>query len=128
MTKWEEYNGSDEQIDEMCNALHGYMLRLQDGTVTEISIGGPYRDEATDTYLGLTITHYLICSPHPLAEMICQQSRTGQLVYCKKISSIGHEKDIQYFSQSGLRIDWGIPDTEYNLTPFDAAINWRNHE
>lgn len=83
MNDWKKYTGSDDQIDEMCNAVDGYILRLSDGTMTELSIGGPYRDDATDTYRGLTITHYLICNPHPRAEMICQQARTGHPVLIK---------------------------------------------
>ena len=119
--EWEEYTGSDEQIDEMCNSIDGYVLKLSDGTTTELSIGGPYRDSESDTYHGLQISHYLICNPHPLADMICQQARTGQPVWVRYTLEWDRRSDTVEIDCTTTP-DWNIPNAEYSFTPFEAEV------
>lgn len=74
MPEWKEYTGSDEQIEEMNNSEHGFVMRFSDGTeVPVFHHGNPRIFEG--------ITHYLVCEPHPLADMITRWAQTGQPVY-----------------------------------------------
>ena len=115
MTEWKEYIGSDEQINEMCNALDGYSLKLANGKITDVAIGGPYRDEGYDTYLQQPITHFLICNPHPLADMIYQQARTGQPVWVRYEWRDSTGPNVETYSTTTP--DWNLK-AEYSFTEF----------
>ena len=124
MTEWIKYTGSDEQIAEIKNASNGYLLRSSYGTVkanTEI-----FTSDLNDFLV--VSTHYLICNPSPLADMICQQARTGQPVYsrmrCKFTASILEDccEWWDIFAPTTTP-DWNIPNAEYSFTPLDEEIN-----
>jgi len=102
MTEWKEYTGSDEQIAEISNTPCGFILRYPTGVQTEIfkRIGSSYVGEYIDSRRRMLsgdnlkevltkhkITNYIICNPHPLADMICQQARTGQPVWWRNKSN-----------------------------------------
>lgn len=112
MTEWIKYTGSDEQMAEMNAAIrnndNGILISLRDKN-TKIIYSGLY---------SYKFDKYLICNRHPLADMICQQARTGQPVWAKSPTA----KDVlgnpmQYCMYQN--INWNIPDAEYSFTPFD---------
>ena len=99
MTEWKEYTGSDGQIAEMRQSEHGFVARntssvssIMSIKLNQLFISGqknPYLPELFGNKVSEFLnynntTHYLICDPHPLADMICQQARTGQPVYWKE--------------------------------------------
>ena len=133
MTEWIEYTGSDEQIKELNSAINsnsnGVLLKLKDGTQTIIR----------SHLYGYDFVAYLICNPHPLAGMICQQASTGQEVWIKVIV---HKLDfhqhnlIEFFRFVDKGMTWernysdnsivfkttkpvfGIPGAQYSFTEF----------
>jgi len=73
---------------------------------------------------------YLICTPHPYADMICQWARTGQPVYVR-ITEDGDKNEFPELSEFIESIkhvetyctntpDWNIPGAEYSFTPFKS--------
>ena len=137
MSEWIEYTGSDEQIEAMKNAKHGFIakntseesgvmfirhnqmfIQLQkEPCLTELF------GNKIDSFLSLNnTTHYLICEPSPLADMIKRQVDTGQPVWIK------HEihwdrADNENTTYCTSEPDWNIPGAEYSFTPFDEQNN-----
>lgn len=124
MSEWKEYTGSDEQIAEMHNDDNGWIVTFYDGTQSEIHKGYPGKSVNMHA-----IQKYLICNPHPLADMICQQARTGQPVWVKT-TCIGYKPcefggDEMYSKQyiySTTTPDWNIPNAEYSFTEFKEEV------
>lgn len=125
MSEWKKYIGSDEQIAEMnaaiINSDNGILVSLRDKN-TKIIYGGLY---------SYKFDKYLICNRHPLADMICQQARTGQPVYVK-LSDIPNSMHTHFINTFSLVLarpcysvyvtnkpDWNIPNAEYSFTSFD---------
>lgn len=105
MTEWKKYTGSDEQIEEISDSLqrHGYITRNTEG-IESIVV-------CYDT------THYLICEPHPCADMIKQWADTGQPVWIRRN---------RWDAGISIRVievtttpDWNITGAEYSFTPFE---------
>ena len=120
MTEWVTYTGSDEQIAEMNAAIrnsnNGILVSLRDKN-TKIIYSGLY---------SYKFDKYLICNPHPLADMICQQARTGQPVWISVAidTGIGELEKIEYrYFEPTTAPDWNIPGAEYSFTPFDEELN-----
>lgn len=61
MTKWKKYEGTDGQIYEILNARDGFVLR-NNGVESNIL-------RKLSNEIVLTGCDYLICEPHPLAEV-----------------------------------------------------------
>jgi len=126
MAEWKKYTGSYEQIEEMWNADDGYILRFSDKVNDRIR-------RAKEAWLTLSdfsnhckkvtnVTNYLICNPHPLADMICQWARTGQPVYIRidEHRLDGEWTGYQHYSTNTP--DWNIPGAEYSFTPFGEEV------
>jgi len=111
MSEWVKYTGSDKQIAEIKANIHGYIVRDALGMLSSRVIVAFDLD-------GVEILpfEYLICDPHPLADMICQQARTGQPVWVRKLFECGIEKEWQMFVTTTP--DWNIPNAEYSFTEF----------
>lgn len=77
MAEWKKFTGSEEQINEINDAKHGWIFKDVNGTESLICRGRyvAYR------YQG--ISEYLICEPHIYATMIHRWVDTGQPVYCR---------------------------------------------
>jgi len=130
MTEWKKYNGSPEQIEEIKNAKDGFVCRNSetDSGILSIKYGQLFSDQSEYPILNAmwkgslklfidtnNTTHYLICNPHPYADMICQQARTGQPVYWRLRNSI-----IRPQNWSCNFIPWNSYDTyEFSFTPFE---------
>ncbi len=129
MTEWIAYTGSDEQIAEMQEAQHGVLFK-GDTEIYDVS-----DMVCVDSYIkNIGITHYLICNPHPLANMICQQARTGQPVWVK-LSAVPNSIYTHFINTFALvsahagysvyvtnKPDWDIPDAEYSFEPFEVEV------
>lgn len=155
MTEWKEYTGSDGQIAEMRQSEHGFVARntssvssIMSIKLNQLFISGqknPYLPELFGNKVSEFLnynntTHYLICDPHPLEDMICQQARTGQPVYVLEPILVSnptadtdfsiHEtyskkgkffirKDGYWLSYDTDKPNWYIPGAQYRLTPFE---------
>lgn len=120
MSEWKKYEGTDEQIEEMLNSEYGFILTA-DGK--ELMITRKFLDCVFDgtkhfeRWLNLReISHYLLCEPHPLADMIKRWADTGQPVWIRKMIYCGIEKEWQNFATTTP--DWDISGAEYSFTPF----------
>lgn len=143
MTKWTTYTGRDEQIVEMINAKHGFVCRNNetDSGILSIKYGQLFSDQSEYPILNAmwkgslklfidtnNTTHYLICDPHPYADMICQQAMTGQPVWVKMqpstywaIAMRGFDLIYQDHVVSVIKSttpDWNIPNAEYSFIEF----------
>lgn len=107
MSEWKEYTGSDEQIAEMEEAQYGVLLSSNPSEVIDLS-----NMFNLEWYLSEQSVHaYLICNPHPLADMICRQARTGQPVWWKY-------KTRQEVYPCLVSPDWDDVNCEYSFTEF----------
>ena len=131
MTEWKEYTGSDEQIAEMRHSIHGFVARNEDADSSIIKVRfnqvfiegqkDPILPELFPTTLKSWLdaagtTHYLICNPHPLADMICRQARTGQPVWVR-IITVGYGAVVMVTTTP----DWAL-DAEYSFTEFREEV------
>jgi len=114
-TNWIPYDGSDEQIAEIQQS-NGFVIRREgrlDSPILKSGHDGLYNG-AERFYLSDEITHYLICNPHPLADMISRQAYTGQPVWIK----------VKHYAEHPVvmstKPNWNIPNAEYSFTPFDS--------
>lgn len=133
MSEWIEYSGSNEQIAEMQNSYYGFLLKLNE------KIKGIYRKNDLSSIEGKMvlpgfrheITHYLICNPHPLADMIIRQAQTGQPVWIKlprdayfdntypgKVGDTARLKK-NWFEMVTDKPDWNMPNAEYSFSTFE---------
>lgn len=147
MTEWKKYTGSTQQIYEMWNAKNGYLVRSHEGANDRIRYAPQRRPDfnefAQHCREAIHVTEYLICNPHPLANMICQQACTGQPVYIQVALRdldfhISRLIELFRFADPGMdwrRIDhlepsekfifktkkpcWNIPGAIYSFTPFE---------
>lgn len=141
MTEWKEYTGSDGQIAEIKNAKDGFVCRNSetDSGILSIKYGQLFSDQSEYPILNAmwkgslklfidtnNTTHYLICNPHPYADMICQWARTCQPVYVKTPARIWPEHayigDDLGGSYCTTEPNWNIPGAEYRFTPFDEEV------
>ena len=122
MAKWIEYTGSDKQISDIQTSEHGWM------TEDFITIDGsaPIHD------LISVGEKYLICQPHPYADLIKIWADTGCPVWVRprkpyefKISDyLNHPTTRLMVDGEGVYLitttpDWNILGAEYSLTPFN---------
>lgn len=117
MTEWKEYTGSDDQIAEIKANINGYIVRDALGMLSS-------RVRVAFDSDGVEILpfEYLICDPHPLVDMICQQARTGQPVWVRKLFECGIEKEWQMFVTNTP--DWNIPNAEYSFSLFEKDYSF----
>ena len=66
------------------------------------------------------VTNYLICNPHPLADMIERWARTGQPAWIKTFIEMPYAglPILDERIQKTNKPDWNIPGAEYSFTPF----------
>ena len=112
MSEWIEYDGSDKQIAEINDSVlrHGFILRNRYGSISPV-MKQPWHvaligDKDT--------THYLICQPHPYADLIKIWADTGCPVWYK-------HKLVAASGECGpFHLPFSYPDIcEYSLTPFE---------
>lgn len=119
--EWIEYTGSDEQIASMSE---GFIFRDKNGEQCSLIKKGCdfVSHEHLRNYLsGCAAKEYLICQPHPLADMICQQARTGQPVWVKYTLEWDRRPDTVE-TDCTTTPDWNIPGAEYRFTPFEEEV------
>lgn len=136
--EWIEYTGSDEQIREILNYPGDvyHRGRMSDGG----HFCGPIWKEKLNTpeilleALKLSRAYeILFCQPHPLADMICQQARTGQPVWLRikwaiPMNTFYAGDWIEMSTHNSVTIikshfpNWHIPGAEYSFTPFEEEV------
>lgn len=120
MSEWKLYYGSDEQIAELENAANGWVLKYSIGGQTDVMYGNPIRQiEFSEHTIQPPFTHYLICNPHPLRDMIKRWSDTGQEVWVRYDV---HRIDGEFICHQNYVTttpDWNIPNAEYSFSPFE---------
>lgn len=111
MTEWIKYTGSPEQISEIRNSKYGWLARVDAANDCNSIILDEYEpiDDIQSIYC------YLICNPHPLADMICQQARTGQPVWWK------YKTRQEVYPCLGSP-DWDDVNCEYSFTEFKEGV------
>jgi hypothetical protein len=72
---WVKYTGEDCQYKEMSKARNGILARFLNGVEEKLLWLSPTTLDR--------MTHYLICDPHPLADMYWQWLQTRQPVWYK---------------------------------------------
>ena len=131
--EWIEYTGSDKQIKEMLLAAnrHGVMIihhngELCPGIFTDSNELAQHLDKRTK----YPIKMFLLCQPHPYADLIKIWADTGCPVWVKvtKRNDWVRYIDGVYYKPRAMvheylepttKPDWNIPGAEYRLTPFE---------
>lgn len=133
--EWIEYTGSDEQIEEMWNAEHGYAV-ISNGVIKTKKANQVWQSKDAFFVHAKSavnrVTSYLICQPHPYADLIKIWADTGCPVWVRptkpyefKISDYeNHPTTSLMVDGKGVYLittkpDWNIPGAEYRLTPFE---------
>ena len=112
MSEWKEYTGSDEQIAEIKTASKGILCKLNsdEGKIKRIMLKSWH---SLYEYSDL-ITEYLICQPHPYADLIKIWADTGCPVYWRSkhggAAGACHENFPPFAHPN---------EFEYLLTPFE---------
>ena len=129
MSEWIKYDGSDKQIEEIKTASKGILCKLNsdEGKIKQIMLKSWH---SLDEYSDL-ITEYLICQPHPYADLIKIWADTGCQVWVRPTKPYAFEvSDYENHPTTKLMVDhkgvylittapdWNIPG-EYRLTPFN---------
>lgn len=135
MSEWIEYTGSTEQIAEIEASFleSGFIVKKDGGSISDVIQGKQPLCEGFVSYnfeISWGVNSYLICQRHPLADMICQQAKTGQPVWikCKESYHI-HRTPYDEVHWTGLNNiyktvtpDWNIPNAEYAFTEFKEEV------
>ena len=121
--QWVKYDGSDEQIAEIFSA-NDVLFRFK---YRPDRLKSSIFNSDINLYLKI-VTEYLICDPHPYADMICQWARTGQPVWIRVTKGTavqrasflyGNRKFCYYLTTIP---DWNILGAEYSFTPFEEEV------
>lgn len=127
MAEWKKFIGSSEQIQELWEAdkTYGFMVLWKAGNCSRI-----IRKDWNG--VDIDIDKYLICEPHPLADMIRHQASTGQPVWITMIEHVYwtsrlDEYDGKYTKEGKVVIkswhpNWNIADAEYSFFPCDGWV------
>ena len=122
--EWIKYDGSDEQIRDILSSKADVLFRYSNGVHRLRS------SMFTGDWKHRTLTHYLICQPHPYADLIKIWADTGCPVWVKvtKRNDWVRYIDGVYYKPRAMvheylepttKPDWNIPGAEYRLTPFE---------
>lgn len=119
MAEWKKYDGTDEQIAEIENYKGDVAGIFKSGHQTLRS--SLFADDFHEYLKCGSITHYLLCNPHPLADMIARQAHTGQPVWVRTYmdSDYAGLPIVDALIQVTTAPDWNIPNAEYRFTPFE---------
>jgi len=113
MAKWIECTGSNEQIEALI--LAKTMVRVRYANRREVNWSCTLiRSESNARAVLQDAIAYLICQPHPYADLIKIWADTGCEVWVKEGKS--HRQPFIYVTD---KPDWNIPGAEYSFTPFD---------
>ena len=126
MSEWIEYTGSDEQNRDILGSKADVLFMYSNGVHRLRS------SMFTGDWKHRTLTHYLICQPHPYADLIKIWADTGCPVWVRprkpyefKISDyLNHPTTRLMVDGEGAYLitttpDWNILGAEYSLTPFN---------
>lgn len=116
---WIKYTGSDEQLKELLTTDKKFIVDNQWSifrTPTNLSL---LATEDNLNWLGALlrdtkVNKYLICNPHPYADMIKQWADTGQPVWWKSKTGGGVGLCHEYFPPFAHTNEY-----EYRLKPFE---------
>ena len=133
MAKWVEYTGSDEQIREIKANTHGYMVR-NIPPITGFILSPRIRYAFELSGISEVKFEYLICQPHPHADIIKIWADTGCEVWVRLLPHglvllpTGSYKIVSSKVNKGIYTEHtittntpylDIPGAEYRLTPFE---------
>ena len=146
MSEWIKYDGSDEQIREIKSAKSYLVMGIDIGEECSRFVSGPLVWVDTSDHIdqriraqsnlkeqmeASNVTHYLICQPHPYADLIKIWADTGCPVWVRPTKPYEFEiSDYENHPTTKLMVDhkgvylittapdWNIPG-EYRLTPFN---------
>ena len=114
--EWVEYDGSEGQIEEIKSASNGVIFEYVGSFGIDTSVFKYAKDKYhIDNRLeNKAIAKYLICQPHPYADLIKIWADTGCPVWYK-------HKLVAASGECGpFHLPFSYPDIcEYRLTPFE---------
>ncbi len=119
MREWIEYDGSDEQLKMLLTAKGKFIVGrkmsiFKKPTSFNMVSNQENLDWLRKHFADYKITRFLICKPHPYADLIKIWADTGCPVYAKH-KVIGQSLALR----NAQRIDWNSDEWEFSLTPFE---------
>lgn len=133
MSEWIEYTGSDEQIRQIKAAKNGFMVRGDFYPKVDDLIFNGF-NVVSKAIFDTCSTHFLLCQPHPYADLIKIWADTGCPVYIKLPEKLIGSSFQEYWDETKIynfvtatyppvvvtaTPDWNIPDAKYSLTLFE---------
>ena len=117
--EWIKYTGSDRQIKEIKSSSHGVMFEYVGNLGIDTSVFKYAKDKYhIDNRLeNKAIAKYLICQPHPYADLIKIWADTGCPVWVKRPIAVLRIGEPIVFKTTNPY--WNIPGAEYRITPFE---------
>ena len=117
--EWIKYDGSEDQIKEIKSASNGVIFEYVGSFGIDTSVFKYAKDKYhIDNRLeNKAIAKYLICQPHPYADLIKIWADTGCPVWWRMIPKNHVGLICRVFKTNTP--DWNIPGAEYRLTPFE---------
>ena len=140
MSEWIKYDGSDKQIREIKSAKSYLVMGIDIGEECSRFVSGPLVWVDTSDHIdqriraqsnlkeqmeASNVTHYLICQPHPYADLIKIWADTGCPVWVRSNNLCYEDNNSNVWERFGLYVtsttkpNWNIPGAEYRLTPFE---------
>ena len=133
--EWIEYTGSDEQLKELLTTKSKFMVDNKWSVFHKpTTLNMPATEDNLNWLAALLrdtkVKNYLICQPHPYADLIKIWADTGCPVWVKvtKRNDWVRYIDGVYYKPRAMvheylepttKPDWNIPGAEYRLTPFE---------
>lgn len=121
--EWIEYTGSDEQITELLTTDRKFMVDNRWSVFHKpTTLNLPATEDNLNWLAALLrdtqVKKYLICQPHPYADLIKIWADTGCPVWVQ-VTSGSEDGDWLENLPPTTKPDWNIPGAEYSLTPFN---------
>ena len=122
MAKWIEYTGSDEQLKELLTTKSKFMVDNKWSVFHKpTTLNMPATEDNLNWLASLLrdtkVKRYLICQPHPYADLIKIWADTGCPVWVKRPIAVLRIGEPIVFKTTNP--DLNIPGAEYRLTPFE---------
>ena len=117
MAKWIEYTGSDEQFEELASAKT--IVRVRYANRQEVNRSCRlFKCERDAKDILQDAIAYLICQPHPYADIIKTWADTGCMIHVREpidYAMTGY----MYKDYATDQPNWNIPNAIFRLTPFE---------
>ena len=122
--EWIEYTGSNEQLIELLTTESKFMVDNEWSVFHKpTTLNMPATEDNLNWLASLLcdtkVKRYLICQPHPYADLIDIWRLSGCPVYVRYTEPTEDGLNMRWRTIKTNTPYWNIPGAEYSLTPFE---------